>query len=356
MGRHFCVRTKLPGSRIFTIAVASRQRPWHPASGHGILAAENPAAAVAIVLSYRYQQVGKGYVSRMAIIDFHLHAFPDHLASRALDALSRTGGGLVPCFDGTLSGLKTLLQAQGIQQGVVLTIATKPGQEDSVNRFAIENNTPDLMFFGSVHPHSKQIPAHLRELKAAGIRGIKFHPEYQRFSVDDPAMLPIYRLIAEMGFITVFHAGLDVGFDVPGRCRPAALARILPAFAGAPVVAAHFGGYMLWDEVERELVGKPIYLDTAYSHSRVLIPQVTRMIHNHGADRILFGSDAPWSNPGLECGLIQRLDIPSADKHAILEGNARRLLGFPERPTHATSGEAGGRKPAGEAGGRGGMT
>lgn len=264
----------------------------------------------------------------MAIIDFHLHVFPDPLARRALESLSNSGGGLVPCSDGTLNGLKALMKRDGIRQGVVLMIATRPTQETAVNRFAIEHNEPDLMFFGSVHPQSEQIPEQLRALKAAGIHGIKFHPEYQHFSVDDPAMLPIYRMIAEMGFVTVFHAGLDISFDLPGRCRPAALARILPAFAGAPVVAAHFGGYMLWDEVERELVGKPVYLDTAYSHSRVLIPQITRIIRNHGADRILYGSDAPWSRPELEINLIRSLDISQAEKQAILGDNARRLLDF----------------------------
>ena len=268
--------------------------------------------------------------SEMSIIDFHLHAFPDKLAPRALSSLSEKGGGLVLCFDGTMNGLRRLMQQAGIRQGVVLSIATKPSQEQSVNRFAIENNSPDLKFFGSIHPRSKRIKEQLRELKEGGISGIKFHPEYQQFNVDDPTMLPVYSLIAEMGFVTTFHAGLDVSYDQPGHIRPAALARALPYFEGAPVIAAHFGGYMLWDEVERELVGKDIYFDTAYSHSRVLIPQVTRLIRNHGADRILFGSDAPWSHPELEAGLVKRLDLSEAEKTAILSGNARRLLGFTE--------------------------
>ncbi|MGI6298073.1 MAG: amidohydrolase family protein [Saccharofermentanales bacterium] len=268
--------------------------------------------------------------SEMSIIDIHLHAFPDKLAPRVLKSLSDSGGGLVPCFDGTMNGLSSLLQQAGIKQGVVLTIAAKPSQEESVNRFAIENNSPDLKFFGSIHPRSKRIREQLQELKDAGIPGIKFHPEYQHFNVDDPAMLPIYTQIAEMGFVTLFHAGLDVSYDLPGHCRPASLARALPYFGGAPVIAAHLGGYMLWEEVERELVGKDIYLDTSYSHSRVLIPQLTRIIRNHGADKIVFGSDAPWSQPLLEAGLIKRLEISAAEKEAILVENARRLLGFRE--------------------------
>ncbi|NLC84808.1 MAG: amidohydrolase family protein, partial [Ruminococcaceae bacterium] len=62
----------------------------------------------------------------------------------------------------------------------------------------------------------------------------------------------------------------------------------------------------------------------------VLIPQLTRIIRNHGADKVVFGSDAPWSQPLLEAGLIKRLEISAAEKEAILAGNARRLLGFTE--------------------------
>ncbi|MEA4889181.1 MAG: amidohydrolase family protein [Clostridiaceae bacterium] len=264
------------------------------------------------------------------MIDFHMHIFPDQLAGRALSTISRNSGGLEPCFDGTLAGLQTLMKSNGIDNGVVLMIATKPEQETAINRFAIEHSHGNLLFFGSVHPHSKNIRKNLQMLKEAGIRGIKLHPEYQNFSVDDPEVLPVYQMIAEMGFITVFHAGLDIGFDVPGRCRPAALARILPYFEGAPVVAAHLGGYMLWEEVERELVGKPIFFDTAYSYGTIPLPLVNRIIREHGVERILFGSDTPWSNPGQEITFINHLTLTAAEKNAVLDHNARRLLGLPE--------------------------
>ncbi len=265
------------------------------------------------------------------MIDFHLHAFPDQLAERALGILSKKSGGLEPVFDGTVTGLTNMMKKDGIDIGVVLMIATKPSQEASVNRFAIENNKDNLVFFGSIHPKSKHVRDHLKQLKAAGIRGVKLHPESQGFSIDDPELLPIYAMIAEMGLITVFHTGLDIGYDYPGNSRPQALARVLPAFQGAPVVAAHFGGYMLWDEVERELVGKPVYLDTSYCHSRILQPVANRLIQNHGVDRILFGSDAPWGNPRLEISMINHFDLTEQEKEAIFDGNARRLLGLPAK-------------------------
>jgi predicted TIM-barrel fold metal-dependent hydrolase len=267
------------------------------------------------------------------MIDFHLHVFPDKLAKRVLELLSHNSGGVEPVFDGTLTGLRSQMIKDGIDSGVVLMIATKPEQETAINRFAIDNNNDHILFFGSVHPRSKNVHHHLKMLQEAGIKGIKLHPEYQNFSIDDPELFPLYEKLAEMGFITVFHTGLDIGYDTPCHCRPKALASILPVFQGAPVVAAHFGGYMLWEEVERELIGKPVYMDTSYCQSHIPAPLINRLIREHGADRVLFGSDAPWSKPRLEISLINNLDLTDSEKEAIFDGNARRLLGLPAKST-----------------------
>ena len=39
------------------------------------------------------------------LIDFHTHAFPEKIASRAISGLSKTSGGLEPQSNGTLSSL-----------------------------------------------------------------------------------------------------------------------------------------------------------------------------------------------------------------------------------------------------------
>lgn len=273
------------------------------------------------------------------MIDFHTHFFPDHLAVRAMNQLSRVSGGLVPVYDGTRESLIDRMKHDGIDWSVALMIATKPSQEMSVNRFAVENNHGPIICFGSVHPRSRHASDQLKQLKDAGISGVKLHPEYQDFAIDDPDAMRLYEKIASLGLITVFHMGLDIGYDYPGKSQPAALARALPAFQGAPVVAAHFGGYMLWEEVRRELVGKPIYFDTSYCHSRIPAPVARRLIHEHGSNRILFGSDAPWSSPELEARMIRHLDLTKSEQDAILDGNARRLLGLSDHPAQPAPSE-----------------
>ena len=268
----------------------------------------------------------------MEIIDFHTHAFPGRLAARAMDSLSAESGGLIPCADGTVGGLLSLMDADGVDRSAVLNIATNPKQMKSVNDFAIGLLTDPvhggrLIPFGSVWPTAEDARDELYRLREAGVRGVKFHPEYQDFYVDDDAMAPVYETIRKLRMITVFHAGADIGFPVPVRAAPARCAAMLPAFGEAPVVLAHMGGYMLWYEVLEHLAGRDVYLDTSYCYSRIPLPLMKEIVSKHGAQRVLFGSDAPWTRPYHERRLVEALGLDEEDFADVMGGNARRLLG-----------------------------
>ncbi|MDR3120093.1 MAG: amidohydrolase family protein [Clostridiales bacterium] len=185
-----------------------------------------------------------------------------------------------------------------------------------------------LIAFGSVYPFAPDALAELDRLHRAGIKGVKFHPEYQDFFVDDERLFPLYRRIASLGFVTVFHAGADVGYPKPVHSTPERLAKALPQFGGAPVVASHFGGYIMWDDVERCLVGKDVYLDTSYTYARIPFFQAEQIVKNHGARRILFGSDLPWSGVDGEAVLVERLSLSPEERELVFSGNALRLLGM----------------------------
>ena len=150
------------------------------------------------------------------LIDFHTHAFPERIAQRAVTSLSHGCGGVVPETDGSLSGLKAEMDKGGVDISVVLSIATNPKQQTNVNNFAIEINRDDrIVAFGSVHPDAPDALEELERIAAAGLKGVKFHPEYQNFYANDEKMKPIYRKISQLGLITTFHAGHDNGFAPP---------------------------------------------------------------------------------------------------------------------------------------------
>ena len=263
------------------------------------------------------------------IIDFHTHCFPDPLAKKAMPLLATRSGNPYPAFDGTASKLRGSVTAGGADRAVVLNIATNAHQQTKVNDFALSLLGDEVLIpFGSVHLDSPDALSELERLHEAGIKGVKFHPDYQGFFADDERMFPIYEKVGELGFITVFHAGVDIGVPDPVRCTPKMLKKILPYFGGAPVIAAHMGGFLLWREAAELLGGTGIYIDSAFSSGSMPPPWARESIDAFGADHVLFGSDNPWSATGREAAFIRSLGLSEEKTELILGGNAQRLLGL----------------------------
>lgn len=259
------------------------------------------------------------------VVDFHVHAFPEKIAKRAMEKLARVAGALVPCCEGTIEGMTAQL-ASADAMGVLLPIATRPENQLSINNWASGVKSERILPFGSIHPAAPDALDELERIRSLGLKGVKLHPEYQQFFVDDPAFRKVWKKIASLGLITVFHAGFDMAYPPPCGCSPEGLARALPAFEGAPVVAAHLGGYMQWEGVLQSLCGLPLYLDTAYSHGRCIVPLAQRIIERHGVDKILFGSDAPWSSTAEELSFVGALGLSPEEYAKVTSGNAKALL------------------------------
>ncbi len=261
------------------------------------------------------------------LIDFHTHAFPDRIAERAIASLSHASGGLAPYTDGTLAGLKRSMAEGGVDISVMLSIATNAHQQKAVNDFAASVNGKDgIVAFGSIFPDSEDALLELERIKDMGMKGIKLHPEYQHFYVDEERMRPIYKKISELGLITVFHAGTDVGFAPPYHAMPDRMARALSWFE-SPVVAAHFGGAGSGEDVLKYLCGNEmLYIDTSFSYGAMPKYYAQTIIERHGPDKILFGTDTPWHCPDMEKRLIASLDLSESDRDKIRYQNAQKLL------------------------------
>jgi len=262
------------------------------------------------------------------IIDFHTHCFPDKIAEKAIGKLAHASGGLQPYTDGSVAGLKKNLAEQGVDGAVVLNIATNAHQQRSVNDFAASINDGVTVFsFGSVYPGSEDAFQELERIKELGLKGIKLHPDYQGFQVDDPDLRPLYRKISELGLITVFHAGEDYGFAPPYGATPDRLARALEWF-DTPVVAAHMGGLHCAEGVLEHLCGKEIYFDTSFSYGQMPRYYAEKILEKHGADKILFGTDLPWHEAWMELRMLEHLGLSEEDREKVLSGNATKLLGI----------------------------
>lgn len=218
----------------------------------------------------------------------------------------------------------------GVDISVAHSIATNPKQQHNVNNFAMElDKDPRLVAFGSVHPDAPDALEELEWIAAAGLKGVKLHPEYQGFYADEERMKPIYRKISQLGLITLFHAGMDIGFPPPYHAMPEHMKRALEWF-DSPVVAAHWGGCYCSQEVLETLCGENVYFDLSFGYGSIPKTMAQAILDKHGPEKLLFGSDMPWHRPAWEKRLIESLDLSVEDKEKIYWRNAQGLLGMRE--------------------------
>lgn len=282
------------------------------------------------------------------IVDVHVHAFPDKVAEKAIETLSTNYG--VQCFsDGKVSSL--ISNMHGIDVSVVQPVSTDPKQVISINTWIATLNKPEekenslksIIGFGTIHPKFDAYHDEIQRMKELGIKGVKFQPNFQEFYPDDEKMFPIYEELIKANIIIFFHAGdeirpADVIYSTPKR-----LARMLDAMKSTmdcydyrvkdpnsneypyKIVAAHLGGYRMWNDVEKYLVGREIYFDLSYVFGHIELSRATKIMQSHGLNKILYGSDFPFARQEEDIDVVRSLDISQEDKDNILSGNFLRL-------------------------------
>ncbi len=261
------------------------------------------------------------------LLDFHTHAFPDALGPITVKRLGKAAH-LEPQTDGTIGGLKEAMEQEGVDISVVHSIATKPSQQTNVNNFAIEvDKDSSFVAFGTVHPDAPDAMEELERLHAAGIRGIKFHPEYQQFYPDDEKMKLIYKKIASLGFVTLFHAGIDHGFPAPYHGMPERFVSASRWF-DSPVVLAHWGALAMGEAVLKENCGLPLFLDTSFGYGVLSKELALKILDKHGIDNILFATDMPWQRPAWTLEHLNSLELSQQEMDKICYRNGAKLLGI----------------------------
>ncbi len=299
------------------------------------------------------------------VIDFHTHIFPETIAERTLNKLALSSHNRA-YLKGTAEALAVSMRTAGIDYSVNLPVATKPEQCKTINETArsINAHTADtgLISFGGIHPDYKDYRNLLRQIAASGIKGIKLHPVFQGVPFDDIRYLRIVDCACENRLAIVTHAGYDIGFPGADLATPKHILSLLRQVHPDRLILAHMGGWECWDDVERDLCGAPVYFDTSFSITPLREPdmppgkpgmpsenpdmetekgsapaaskersqmepqQFFRIIKKHGADRILFGSDSPWSSQKESLEKLGSGPLSIQELHAIEGLNAKQLL------------------------------
>lgn len=261
------------------------------------------------------------------ITDIHTHAFPDAMAERAIRTLQGETDKAVARLDGRVSSLLDSMDKAGIDRAVICSIATKPSQFEKILEWSKQIRSRRIIPFPSVHPADPEAPARIRQIAAAGLKGVKLHPYYQTFEIDAPLMHPLYEEIRALGLILLCHTGFDIAFPRDRIADPRRIARVLEAFPGLKFVASHLLSWDDWDEVERHLLGKPVYTDFSMTIEFAGEARTRSLLLRHPREYVLFGTDSPWQDQSEEMARFRAFKLGADWEQAVLQDNARRLLG-----------------------------
>lgn len=259
----------------------------------------------------------------MQIIDIHTHVYPDAIAQKAThsvqDFYNISGAGL----DGRVSTLRQRGAEAGICQYVILPVAVHPGQARHINEFILQQSAQygDFVGFGTVHAGMTHLDEEVQFILNRGLHGIKMHPDTQCFNIDDPRLFSMYEAVS--GKIPVFlHMG-DSRYDYS---RPARLRRVLDLFPNLDVIAAHFGGYEMYEEGYRQLHDKNCIFDIS-SSLMFMDPGVPEdFINRYGAERMAYGTDYPLWDPVVEVQRFLQLKLTDAQFEQIAYKTAKDYL------------------------------
>jgi len=259
------------------------------------------------------------------MIDFHTHIFPDHVADKSLPHLAEVCHE-EPNTNGKKDGLLESTVAANISHSIILPVVTAPKQFDSIHRFAMQFLEGRLISFGGIHPEQDDYKDKLQWIKRQGFKGIKLQPDYQGTYFNDIRYKRIISFATELDLIIVTHAGYDPLSPNDIHCTPQMAAEVLDEVKPNKLVLAHMGGLAMYDESEKILIGKEVYLDTAYVLDKMSGEQFVRMVRNHGSDKILFASDSPWTDQKNYVSIIEQMPFDTNEKENIISLNARKLL------------------------------
>ena len=211
----------------------------------------------------------------------------------------------------------------------------KPVSNEEVAELAAENS--DIMIpFASIDPArgADAVRQARRLIADYGVKGFKFHPQFQEFFPNDPMAYPLYEVIAEAKLPALFHtghSGMGTGMRGGGGIRlkygnPMDVDDVAVDFPDMPIILAH-PSWPWQDEALSIALHKPqVYIDLSGWSPKYFPPQLVQFANTQLKHKVLFGSDYPVITPDRWLADFEKIDIRDEVRPLILKENAVRLF------------------------------
>lgn len=262
----------------------------------------------------------------LEIIDAHAHIYPSKIAFKASKAIGDFYG-IEMRYGGTTDLLLEEGKKAGVTKFLVHSCATTAHQVHSINEYILKEMNKHDEFIGFMTLHQdmskEEIEKEVSWAMENNFKGIKLHPDFQKFKIDDPDVYKIYE-VASGKLPILFHTG-DKRYEYSS---PKRLVKVANDFPNLNVIGAHFGGYSCWDEIEvyKEAKYNNIYFDTSSSLDFISKEKAKEMIMEFGVDRFFFGTDYPMWDATEEIARFMKLDLSDEEREKILALNIKKLL------------------------------
>ena len=259
----------------------------------------------------------------MKLIDIHTHIYPPAIAVKAAASIREFYELDTEEMDGTAETLLQKGTQAGIDRFVILPVAMRPDRTRHINDFILEQleKEPRFLGFGTIHAGMENIEAEVEYILEKGLLGLKMHPDSQVFDIDDPRLFPAYDLL--QGKVPVM---LHMGDKRYSYSHPARLRKVLENFPNLQVIAAHFGGYSMYETAYELLHDKDCIFDVSSSMMFMEDGVAEKYINMYGAERMAFGTDYPLWNPVPETKRFLQLDLTDEQFEQIGHKTAERIL------------------------------
>jgi uncharacterized protein len=226
----------------------------------------------------------------------------------------------------TVDDLLQAMDENGIAQAVLSPL--KPvdyhlGPENDRIWQAVAAHPDRFVGFARVDPwQGEAAVAEVQRACDLGLVGLFLHPFEEQFAANDEQVFPLMEFLRERNLPLLLAGGY------PGFSHPSQIGDLARQFQDVAIIATHGGqlnisGLLLADAGRMLRANPNVVMETSGIYREDFIEDTVQEL---GAERVVFGSNAPYMDLGFETLRVRLAHLSDAEKELVGNGNPRRIL------------------------------